>query len=110
MRHIEARARRMRAGMRRPRLSRAACFHDPARRALPQAKVSIRSVAVRSRLHLSSSLLLALLVALPARVLLSQATPSAELIASSEGDWPQFRGPRRDGICDERGLLQSWKE
>lgn len=34
--------------------------------------------------------------------------PSARLIASPEPDWPQFRGPRRDGISDERGLLPSW--
>lgn len=32
------------------------------------------------------------------------------LIASTESGWPQFRGPRRDGISDERGLLQSWPE
>jgi outer membrane protein assembly factor BamB len=25
-------------------------------------------------------------------------------------DWPQFRGPRRDGISDERGLLQAWPD
>src|SRR5687768_8388215 len=36
--------------------------------------------------------------------------PGATLIASSEAGWPQFRGPRRDGISDERGLLQSWPE
>lgn len=24
------------------------------------------------------------------------------------GDWPQWRGPRRDGISTETGLLQSW--
>jgi hypothetical protein len=23
-------------------------------------------------------------------------------------DWPQFRGPHRDGISDEKGLLKSW--
>jgi outer membrane protein assembly factor BamB len=34
----------------------------------------------------------------------------AHLIASSEPGWPQFRGPRRDGISDERGLLQAWPE
>ena len=34
----------------------------------------------------------------------------ASLIASSERGWPQFRGPRRDGISDERGLVQSWPE
>jgi outer membrane protein assembly factor BamB len=25
-------------------------------------------------------------------------------------DWPQFRGPGRDGICHETGLLQLWPE
>ena len=34
----------------------------------------------------------------------------ADLLASPEPGWPQFRGPRRDGISDERGLLQSWPE
>ena len=24
------------------------------------------------------------------------------------GDWPQFRGPNRDGVSTETGLLQSW--
>jgi outer membrane protein assembly factor BamB len=36
--------------------------------------------------------------------------PPPRLIAASEPDWPQFRGPRRDGICDERGLLTAWPE
>ena len=26
------------------------------------------------------------------------------------GDWPQWRGPNRDGICSETGLLKSWPE
>ncbi len=30
------------------------------------------------------------------------------LIASPEPDWPQWRGRRRDGISDEKGLLSSW--
>jgi len=30
------------------------------------------------------------------------------LIASPEPDWPQWRGPRRDGISDEKHLLSSW--
>ena len=34
----------------------------------------------------------------------------ARLIASPERGWPQFRGPRRDGISDERGLLAQWPE
>lgn len=32
------------------------------------------------------------------------------LIASSEPDWPQWRGPRRDGVSDERGLLRQWPD
>lgn len=40
----------------------------------------------------------------------ARAQPTATLIASPESGWPQFRGPRRDGICDERGLLASWPE
>ena len=31
-------------------------------------------------------------------------------IASPEPDWPQWRGPRRDGISDEKGLLPAWPE
>ncbi|MFO7903232.1 MAG: PQQ-binding-like beta-propeller repeat protein, partial [Pirellulaceae bacterium] len=32
------------------------------------------------------------------------------LIASPEPGWPQWRGPRRDGVADETGLLQQWPE
>jgi len=35
------------------------------------------------------------------------ASPVVELLAA---DWPQWRGPRRDGVCDETGLLQQWPE
>ncbi|HNS20339.1 MAG TPA: PQQ-like beta-propeller repeat protein [Sedimentisphaerales bacterium] len=31
-------------------------------------------------------------------------------IASPEPGWPQWRGPRRDGVCDEKGLLASWPQ
>lgn len=33
---------------------------------------------------------------------------TAELVATTEPDWPQFRGRRRDGHTEEHGLLQSW--
>ncbi len=40
-----------------------------------------------------------------------QAEVSANsLIASPEPGWPQWRGPRRDGVSDERGLLQGWPQ
>ncbi len=29
---------------------------------------------------------------------------------SNAADWPQFRGPNRDGVCSETGLLQSWPD
>jgi len=32
------------------------------------------------------------------------------LIATPEPDWAQWRGPRRDGISDEKGLLERWPE
>ena len=31
-------------------------------------------------------------------------------IASPEPDWPQWNGPRRDGISREKGLLPTWPE
>src|SRR5262249_31507781 len=35
---------------------------------------------------------------------LSQEPPNKELA----GDWPQWRGPRRDGVSRETGLVGSW--
>src|SRR5262245_52794875 len=40
-------------------------------------------------------------------VMQSDATPRA---ATSSGDWPQWRGPLRDGLCKETGLLTEWPE
>lgn len=47
--------------------------------------------------------------------LLSVVIPSAwagastdGLIAAPEPDWPQWRGPRRDGISEEKSLLPTW--
>ena len=42
--------------------------------------------------------------------LTAASTPADGLIASPEPDWPQWRGPRRDGISDEKGLLPSWPD
>ena len=47
-------------------------------------------------------------VRLPATA--AAAEPSARLVASAESGWPQFRGPKRDGVSAERGLLQAWPE
>ncbi len=32
------------------------------------------------------------------------------LITSPEPGWPQWRGPRRDGVSEEKGLLSRWPE
>ncbi len=52
----------------------------------------------------------ALLVMTAAGEAFPQAAPSGKLVASKEPGWPQWRGPRRDGICDEKRLLPSWPE
>lgn len=33
---------------------------------------------------------------------------AGRLVVSPEPGWPQWRGRRRDGVSDERGLLESW--
>ena len=35
---------------------------------------------------------------------------AAALPVGESGDWPQFRGPRRDAICTETGLLTDWPQ
>jgi outer membrane protein assembly factor BamB len=40
--------------------------------------------------------------------LLCTSSVTAQNIKS--GDWPEWRGPRRDGICTETGLLGAWPE
>lgn len=56
--------------------------------------------------RIASHLLVLCLLAAPA--IATERPPSDGLIASSEPGWPQWRGPRRDGISDEKGLLKSW--
>ena len=38
----------------------------------------------------------------------SNAASKSKLIASSQPGWPQWRGPRREGVSDETGLLKAW--
>ena len=71
---------------------------------------TMQSVAQPIR-HLRTFLVMALLATAcgPFRVP-AQTGASARLIASPEPDWPQWRGPRRDGVCEEGGLLSAWPE
>jgi outer membrane protein assembly factor BamB len=36
--------------------------------------------------------------------------PAPSLVRAAAPGWPQWRGPRRDGISEEKGLLQTWPE
>ena len=40
----------------------------------------------------------------------AQAGEMGRVVASAVPGWPQWRGPRRDGISSERGLLPEWPE
>src|SRR5262245_26969094 len=31
-------------------------------------------------------------------------------LLAADADWPQFRGPKRDGVSTEKGLLKSWPD
>lgn len=48
---------------------------------------------------------------MPCRHVLSASVLTLSLaLTLSAADWPQFRGPARDGVSKEKGLLQSWPE
>jgi outer membrane protein assembly factor BamB len=44
----------------------------------------------------------------PVRLLLALLALSAAASSSSASDWPQFRGPARDGLSTETGWLAAW--
>ncbi len=53
-------------------------------------------------------LLAAAVIAVPAQS--SGKTGADGLITSPEPGWPQWRGPRRDGVSQEKGLLSRWPQ
>ena len=55
-------------------------------------------------MRLRSIALVLVFSAMPAAL---QAQPAANRLAA-KSDWPQWRGPNRDGISAEKGLLKSW--
>src|SRR5687768_17214632 len=56
-------------------------------------------------MHFRSFALIVLILSIfPAAL---QAQPAANRLAAKT-DWPQWRGPNRDGISAEKGLLKSW--
>jgi len=66
-------------------------------------------LSTRGVVHLTLAIVVVAVVftALPTRAAPDKAA-APKLIASTEADWPQWRGPRRDAISKETGLLDSW--
>jgi outer membrane protein assembly factor BamB len=53
---------------------------------------------------------LAATIAIPHPMVAAPLAMETHSIVSEQTGWPQFRGPRRDGISDERDLLQTWAD
>jgi outer membrane protein assembly factor BamB len=47
---------------------------------------------------------------LPSSIILCAGLLSIVVRSAQADDWPAFRGPQRDGICRETGLLKEWPE
>ncbi len=43
-------------------------------------------------------------------LVLAGAASAAAQVPARAGDWPQWRGPHREGVSDEKGLLKEWPE
>lgn len=52
----------------------------------------------------------ALVTSLALGLLWTVAAPANENINIKSGDWPEWRGPNRDAICTETGLLREWPQ
>src|ERR1044071_1201683 len=44
------------------------------------------------------------------RIVVLAGLVAAAVFNCAADDWPQFRGPNRDGISKEKGLLKRWPE
>ncbi len=44
------------------------------------------------------------------RAIFTAAMTAAMVASATAGDWPQWRGPNRDGHSSEKGLLQEWPD
>jgi len=60
------------------------------------------------RLSTRSGRSVSLVVSASLAVLIGTATLTGQPTPNSTSDWPQWRGPNRDGVSTERGLIQQW--
>src|SRR5205823_1035944 len=44
------------------------------------------------------------------RIVLASIALLCSVLETQAADWPQFRGPQRDGVSKETGLRQSWPD
>ena len=67
-------------------------------------------LSMRGAIHLTLAITVAAVAfaALPTSAAPEKTAAGPKLIASTEADWPQWRGPKRDSISGERGLLDAW--
>jgi outer membrane protein assembly factor BamB len=65
-------------------------------------------ISMRGAITLMIALVAVALAVLPTSAATEKVGDAPKLIASTESDWPQWRGPRRDAISTETGLLDSW--
>ena len=56
------------------------------------------------------SLVLAVAVFAGSHLLIAEETPTPTLVRSDAPGWPQWRGPDRSGLCEEKGLLGEWPD
>ncbi len=59
-------------------------------------------------LSLTRYLLLAAMILASGHMLI--ADEPVRLVRSSSPDWPQWRGPYRNGVCEDKGLLGQWPD
>jgi outer membrane protein assembly factor BamB len=55
-------------------------------------------------------LVLATAILAGGHLLIAEEVPTVTLVRSDAPDWPQWRGPHRNGICEEKGLLGAWPD
>ena len=63
---------------------------------------------VKSRLLTSIAALCLFFSIMPVAGISTLPDGRVSVMAASTSDWPQWRGPERDGISRERGLLKQW--
>ena len=59
---------------------------------------------------LTRFLVFAAVVLIGGPLVIAEQEPAARLVRSAAPDWPQWRGPHRNGICEGKGPLDSWPD